>query len=243
MAATRYSAKIAILCANHPVAFPGTGMAAVQIFTKTEKTEFQSGGIHDEKNHLMTDRNEEQLVKECIAGNRLYQEFFYRKYCRKLMGICFRYARNREEAEDYLQESFIRIYSKLYQYKASGSLEGWMKRIVINTILESLRKKSLMFKVTDIEEAMDEAGPDHLLDEVSIQELVGLIHQLSPGYRTVFNLYAIEGYSHKEIASQLGISEGTSKSQYSMARKVLREKIKRQSVERITQHENSERSI
>ena len=140
-------------------------------------------------------------------------------------GICFRYAKNKEEAEDFLQDAFIRIFRNLHQYKAIGSLEGWIRRIVINTIMESMRKKSLMFKVVDLEEAGNEMQPDHFLNEVTIQELVGMIQELSPGCRAVFNLFAIEGYSHKEIADMLGIRVGTSKSHYFHARRILREKI------------------
>jgi RNA polymerase sigma factor (sigma-70 family) len=172
--------------------------------------------------------SDEKLIKECIAGNRQCQELFYRKFSRKMMGVCYRYAKNREEAEDFLQESFIKIFTNLNQYKAIGSLEGWVRRVVINTILETLRKKSLMFKVTDIEEAIDEATGKDLLDDLSVHDLVKMIQELAPGYRAVFNLFAIEGYSHKEIAKQLGISEGTSKSQYSAARKILRERLKKQ---------------
>ena len=175
--------------------------------------------------------SEEILVKECIAANRAYQELFYRKFSGRMLGICYRYAKNREEAEDFLQDAFVRVFMNMHQFKAKGSLEGWVKRIVINTILENMRKKSLMFKVVDIEEASDETGYDDLFNNISIQDLVKLIHELAPGYRTVFNLFAIEGYSHKEIAQQLGITEGTSKSQYSCARRILREKIKEQSEE------------
>ena len=173
----------------------------------------------------MNDVSEEKLLKECIAGNRQYQEILYQKYCRKMAGICFRYAKNKEEAEDFLQDAFIKVFKNLHQFKAKGSLEGWIRRIVINTIMENMRKKSLMFKVVDLEEAGNELQPDNFLSEVSIHELVSLIQELSPGCRAVFNLFAIEGYSHKEIAALLGIRLGTSKSHYFTARKTLRERI------------------
>jgi len=175
--------------------------------------------------------SEEVLVKECIAGNRAYQEMLYRKFSRRMLGVCYRYARNKEEAEDCLQDAFVRVFKNLQQYKATGSLEGWVKRIVINTILENMRKKSMMYKVVDMEEAFDETGHDDLLDNINIQDLVKLIQALAPGYRAVFNLFAIEGYTHREIAKQLGITEGTSKSQYACARKILRRKLKEQSEE------------
>lgn len=172
--------------------------------------------------------SDEVLVKECIGGNRKYQELLYKKFCWKMMGVCMRYSKNREEAEDFLQEGFVKVFMHLNSYKAKGSLEGWVRRVIVNTILDGMRKKSLMFKVVDIEEAGNEAGVNDLLSEISVQDLVGFIQELAPGYRTVFNLFAVEGYSHKEISARLGISEGTSKSQFSMARKVLREKIEEQ---------------
>lgn len=175
--------------------------------------------------------SDETLVRECIAGERQYQEMLYKKFSWKMMGVCMRYSKNREEAEDFLQEGFVKVFTHLRTYKAKGSLEGWVRRVIVNTILDGMRKKSLMFKVVDIEEADHELRADDLLSEISVQDLVALIQELAPGYRTVFNLYAVEGYTHKEIGKRLGISEGTSKSQFAMARKVLREKIDEQSKE------------
>jgi RNA polymerase sigma factor (sigma-70 family) len=172
--------------------------------------------------------SDETLVRECIAGNRQYQEMFYKKFCWKMMGVCMRYSKNKEEAEDFLQEGFVKVFTHLHTFKAKGSLEGWIRRIVVNTILDGMRKKSLMFKVVDIEEAGNEVRADDLLSEISVQDLVAMIQELAPGYRTVFNLFAVEGYTHKEIGTRLGISEGTSKSQFAMARKILREKIDEQ---------------
>src|SRR5687767_14702723 len=176
----------------------------------------------------MEPASDETLVRECIAGNRPYQEMFYKKFCWKMMGVCMRYSKNKEEAEDFLQEGFVKAFTHLRTYKAKGSLEGWVRRIIVNTILDGMRKKSLMFKVVDIEEAGNEVRADDLLSEISVQDLVVMIQELAPGYRTVFNLFAVEGYTHKEIGARLGISEGTSKSQFAMARKVLREKIDEQ---------------
>ena len=172
----------------------------------------------------MNEIPEEKLLKECLAGNRQFQEMLYKKYCRKMAGICMRYARNREEAEDFLQDAFVKVFRNLHQFRSSGSLEGWIRRIVINTIMENLRKKSLMFKVVDLDEAAEEFHPE-IPSGIAVHELVELIQELSPGCRAVFNLFAIEGYSHKEIAAMLGIRVGTSKSHYFTARKILREKI------------------
>ena len=172
----------------------------------------------------MSEIPEETLLKECLAGNRVYQEMLYRRYCRKMAGICMRYARNKEESEDFLQDAFVKVFRNLHQFRSKGSLEGWIRRIVINTIMENLRKKSLMFKVVDLDEAREEERPD-IPSDITIHELVGLIQELTPGCRAVFNLFAIEGYSHKEIAALLGIRVGTSKSHYFNARKLLRERI------------------
>jgi RNA polymerase sigma-70 factor (ECF subfamily) len=137
------------------------------------------------------------------------------------MGVCLRYAKSREEAEDFLQEGFVKIFNSLKQYHGSGSFEGWMRKIIVNTALEAMRKKTVMFSETDVNELIEEPSDDASLNDLNAQELVHQIQKLPPGYRMVFNLYAVEGYSHREIADQLGISEGTSRSQYAKARKQL----------------------
>jgi RNA polymerase sigma factor (sigma-70 family) len=174
---------------------------------------------------VMNEKEIQQLVRGCLDGNRQHQEVLYATYSRRMFGVCMRYARNREEAEDFLQDAFVKVFVHLHQFKSTGSFEGWIRKIVIRTIMENLRKKSLMFKVVDVEEAEDEGGREPFPESVSLGELVTLIQDLSPGCRAVFNLYAIEGYSHAEIAALLGIRTGTSKSHYSTARKILRERI------------------
>jgi RNA polymerase sigma factor (sigma-70 family) len=169
--------------------------------------------------------NEHMLIAKCIAGHRVYQEALYQKYRRKFMGICLRYSKNREEAEDMLQEGFYKIFKSLQQYKAAGSFEGWMRKIMVNTILEEVRKKNLMFSEADISNLPDEPYNDDLWNDMNAKELVALINLLPPGYRVVFNLFAVEGYSHREIGERLGISEGTSRSQFSKARKQLQQMI------------------
>ena len=172
--------------------------------------------------------NEEELVKGCIKGNRRYQELLYLKFCRKMMGVCFRYSKNKEEAEDLLQDAFIRVFTRLHQFRYEGSLEGWIRRVVLSTIFDSFRKKTLMVVLSDYE-ISDEVSDtsDFMADaDIDFEQLVNAIRELSPGYRTVFNMYAIEGYTHKEIGAILGISTGTSKSQYSAARRVLQKKLK-----------------
>lgn len=167
-----------------------------------------------------------ELVKGCIDGNRKYQELLYLKFCKKMMGVCYRYTQNKEEAEDILQDAFIKVYSKLHQFRNEGSLEGWIRRVVLSTIYDSFRKKSFLVVLTEnnLREEPEEA--EDFINEADFDQLVEAIRNLSPGYRTVFNMYAVEGYAHKEIAGILGISIGTSKSQYSAARRILQKKLK-----------------
>lgn len=176
---------------------------------------------------------EENLIKECASGNVLAQKTFYEKFAGKMMGVCLLYARNSDEAEDVLQDAFIKIFNKIPEYVKKGSLEGWVRRIVVNTALDSYRKNKKHQK--DVE-----AGSvDYLLEqksfiveELNAQDLLIIINNLPDGYRMVFNLFAIEGYSHKEIAERLGITESTSKSQYSRAKKVLRDILEKKNLVR-----------
>ena len=168
----------------------------------------------------MTD---EQLVKECVSGNAIAQKKFYDLFARKMMGVCMRYAGNYDEAQDVLQDGFIKIFNKLPKFESKGSLEGWIRRIMVNTALDSYRKNKKHQGNVDV----DSVGfmlekEDYTIEELNAQELLKIIHSIPEGYRVVFNLFAIEGYSHKEIAEQLGVTESTSKSQFSRAKKLLR---------------------
>ena len=169
---------------------------------------------------------EEELVKGCIKGNRRYQELLYLKFCRKMMGVCYRYSRSKEESEDILQEAFIRVFSRLHQFRFEGSLEGWIRKVVLSTVYDNFRKKNFLIVLSDFYSYEEIPVTSDFMSEVDFEELVNAIKELSPGYRTVFNMYAVEGYTHKEIASILGISTGTSKSQYFNARRILQNKLK-----------------
>jgi len=143
-------------------------------------------------------------------------------------GICLRYSKNESEADDFLQDAFIKTFEKLDQFKNVGALGGWIRRVTVTTALGHLRKQKLeLSKLTTVMEEIipDEEG-DYLFQKMDLDDLVAKIQNLPSGYRTVFNLYAIEGYTHKEIAENLNISEGTSKSQYSRARNMLMTEIK-----------------
>lgn len=168
---------------------------------------------------------EEGLIKGCLSGDRSAQRHLYDTYSGKFLTICMRYLKDREHAEDVMIESFMKIFDKLPQFQSKGSFEGWMKRIVVTQALMTLRSnRHLMMEIN----LVDEAGLSHAqyeLTHLEAAELMELVQNLPVGYRTVFNLYAIEGYSHQEIGELLGISEGTSKSQLNRARAALKEKI------------------
>ena len=153
------------------------------------------------------------------------QHELYQRFAPKMYGVCLRYAANAAEAEDILQEGFIKVFGKLESFRREGSFEGWVRRIFVNTAIEHFRKKSYLQPITEKEEGSYEAKNLSVLDNLAEKDIVGLIQELSPGYRTVFNLYVIEGYTHREIADQLGISEGTSKSQLSRAKLILQDLV------------------
>ena len=143
-----------------------------------------------------------------------------------MLGVCLRYATDRMEAEDMLQNGFIKVFNKIADYRGEGSFEGWIRRIMVHSSIEYYRKYHKMVQLVDIEDAASHTSVDaQATSTLAANELMALIQQLAPGYRIVFNLYAIEGYSHREIAEITGISEGASKSQLSRARSVLKEQI------------------
>lgn len=165
----------------------------------------------------------EELIDNCKKGNRKAQEQLYRKYADRLFGICLKYSRNNQEAEDNLHDSFITIFAKIDQYKFKGSFEGWLKRITINTVLLKYRKEEHLNVVTDnIEE---EVEIDNGYEDIELSTLLGYIQELPNKYRLTFNLYVLDGYTHKEIAEKLGTSAGTSKSNLARAKAILKEKI------------------
>jgi len=166
------------------------------------------------------------LVIECVKGNVRAQQMLFDKFARKMLGVCLRYAKNTEQAEDVLQDGFIKVYSKLKDFKMEGSLEGWIRRIMVNTALDQIRKNGKMLGDTNIDDVGYKIENNSFVFEGLIAEdLMKLVQAMPTGYKVVFNMFAIEGYTHFEIAETLGISENTSKSQYSRARAYLREKL------------------
>lgn len=168
---------------------------------------------------------EDGLLKGCLHGDRAAQRHLYESYSGKFLAICMRYLKDREHAEDVMIESFMKIFDKLPQYQSKGSFEGWMKRIVVTQALMKLRSNRHLMMEVNLEFEADYQDHQYELTHLEAAELMDLVKSLPVGYRTVFNLYAIEGYSHQEIADLLGITESTSKSQLNRARTALKEKI------------------
>ncbi len=144
-----------------------------------------------------------------------------------MYGVCLRYAGNTEDANDLLQEGFIKVYKNLAKFRSEGSFEGWIRRIFVNTSIEHFRKKVKLYNVTEAQENTLEDPDISVLDSLAEKDVIALVNELSPGYKTVFNMHVIEGYSHKEIASALGITEGTSKSQLARAKGVLKKSLEK----------------
>lgn len=164
---------------------------------------------------------EQELIRLCVANDTMAQSELYRRFAGKMSGVCLRYARNRTDAQDILQDSFVKVFLNLKSFKGEGSFEGWIKRIVINTSLKHYKKNLKFRSETDIDQAYDITFDNHIVSNMSVNEVMAKVQLMPDGYRTIFNLYAIEGYQHNEIGEMLGISEGTSKSQLSRARNYL----------------------
>lgn len=182
-----------------------------------------------------TVENNEQLreiVDGCIKGQRKHQKRLFELFYGKMMGVCMRYARDQDEAQDMVQSGFIKIFKKLDVYNFEGSLEGWIRRIMVNTAIDQLRKNKRDpfaieddHKVQNIEEEIPFSDEDAQDIQIKAEVAIKAISRLSPAYRTVFNMYVIEGFTHKEIAEYLGISEGTSKSNLAKAKLKLKTEL------------------
>ena len=161
--------------------------------------------------------NELQLIEGCRKGERRAQKELYDAYSRKMMGVCLR---------DLLQDGFVKIFTSMDSYTGSGSFEGWMRKIFVNCALEYLRKSDVLREATDLDNTAELIQPDSsAISDMSAAELMNLVKELPVGFRTVFNMFAIEGYSHKEISEMLNITESTSRSQYTRAKQLLQRRI------------------
>lgn len=202
-------------CEKQPFAF-------VTVFRVTNPVECQ-----------IPDMTEQELIAGCIRQDRTCQELLYKRFYGKMMGVCLRYAKNRDQARDMLQEGLIKVFSTLRNFAGRGSLEGWVRRIVVNTAVDHLRRNKHEYLIVstvsmregDVPDQIDQVDEEDLMAELSEEQILQAVQQLSPAYRTVFNLYVIENLPHKDIAAQLNISEGTSKSNLAKARYQLQKNI------------------
>jgi RNA polymerase sigma factor (sigma-70 family) len=169
--------------------------------------------------------SENELIQGCLKRERVAQKRVYEIYSSKMYTLCYRYVKDAMDAEDILVTSFTKVFDKIDQFKSEGSFEGWIRRIIVNEALTHLRKAKTMYIETTIEMADREPDYASLSDHLEQEDLLAMIKELPTGYRIVFNMYAIDGYSHKEIAEHLGISENTSKSQLSRARTYLQKML------------------
>lgn len=175
---------------------------------------------------MLLEHNLTKLIEGCQSGNRKAQEMLYRLFSAKMLGVCLRYATDKMEAEDMLQNGFIKVFGNIKAYRGEGSFEGWVRRIMVHSSIEYYRRHHKMIQLVETDPAGAEPSVDAAAgSSLEAKDLLAMIQTLPPGYRLVFNLYALEGYAHKEIGEMLHISEGASKSQLSRARAILKEMI------------------
>ena len=167
-----------------------------------------------------------QLIDGCLKNNREAQYKLYNLLSSKMFAVCLRYAKNREAAEDILQDGFVKVFTNIEKFRGDGSFEGWVRRIIVNTAVEYYRKSVKMYPVVNVDDINKEIPWQDTGDTLEMEDVMNMINKLSTGYRTIFNLYVVEGYSHKEIGEMLQINEGTSKSQLARARYLLMDMVK-----------------
>lgn len=171
--------------------------------------------------------SEQDIIQGCIKQDRYFQKYLYDCFASRMLGVCMRYAKDKAEAEDMLQEGFVKVFQNISRFEFKGSFEGWIRRIMVFTAINYYKYRARKFQEDLDVEYYDAPYNDNIIDQISAKEIMALVQQLPDGYRLIFNLFAIEGYSHKEIADQLGIAVGTSKSQYARARAHMKSLIAR----------------
>jgi len=177
---------------------------------------------------------DKKLVELCLKKDSNSLELLYNSYSYKMFGVCLRYAKNRDDAQDLLHDGFIKVYTGLNRYKGEGSLEGWIRRIMVNTAINYYKRKNgHYFMMNDSDEEIFEGYEEDIIEQISTGELLGYINEMPDGYRMVFNMYVIEGYQHNEISEILGISASTSKTQLMKARRYLMKKVKKEAYENV----------
>ncbi len=171
-----------------------------------------------------------KLIESCKSNDREAQYRLYNLLSGKMFAVCLRYAKHREAAEDLLQEGFVKVFMHIDKFRGEGSFEGWVRRIIVNTAVEHYRRSTKMYPMVNVEDVNREISWTDTGDDLELEDLMNMINKLSQGYKTIFNLYVVEGYSHKEIAEMLEISEGTSKSQLARARYLLMDMVKKSEI-------------
>jgi RNA polymerase sigma factor (sigma-70 family) len=169
--------------------------------------------------------SDEELIQGCIKGKDAFQYELYKRYSPKMFGVCLRYCASREEAEDVLQDGFIKVFKKIDSFRFTGSFEGWIRRIMVHTAIRNKYITLRAHEVNTLEGVEHPALDEKVTSKLMMMDLMKIVNELPQGYKIVFNLFAVEGYSHKEIAEMLEIQEATSRSQYLRARQFLREKL------------------
>jgi len=165
------------------------------------------------------------MIEECVSGNVRAQETLYRMLAPKMFGVCLRYSKDSTEAEDNLQEGFIKVFTYIKNFRNEGSLEGWVRKIMVNVSLEKFRKQNLIYPVEDMSVFESKNYSNDIIERITADELIELIQELPPRYRMVFNLFVMEGMNHKEIAELMQITEGTSKSNLARAKDIMKRKV------------------
>ena len=174
---------------------------------------------------ISTTYTQDELIEGCKRGERKYEELLYNTFASKMFAVCMRYANEYAGAEDLVQDGFLKVFKNIDKFRGEGSFEGWIRRIFVNNCIEHYRRKSNLYVVQETEALSYEYYDDNAIQKLMKEDLMKIIQSLSAGYRTIFNLYVIEGYSHREIGELLNITEGTSKSQLARARYLLQKKI------------------
>ncbi|MEZ4777471.1 MAG: sigma-70 family RNA polymerase sigma factor [Bacteroidia bacterium] len=184
------------------------------------------------------DYHEDEIIDGCLNGGRKYQKLLYEQFYGSMMVVCMRYTNDREEARDVLHEAFMKVFKNLKKFNRGTNLGAWIRRIMINTAIDHYRKTAKRPNLVEINQAVHEADSQDVVGDLSAEEILGMVQKLSPAYRTVFNLYVVEGYSHKEVGDLLGISEGTSKSNLAKARAKLQQMVLKSRIVRRAEGDN-----
>jgi RNA polymerase sigma-70 factor (ECF subfamily) len=181
--------------------------------------------MRQEPSYALRELSDQELVLGCLREERKYQEALYARYSRRMYAVCLRYARHHLEAQDLLQDGFVKVFDKLHHFRMEGSFEGWIRRIMVTTCISQYRKKAFKQERFGLEQLPEEPVEPLALDAMGQAELQRLIGELPDGYRIVFNMFAIEGYDHSEISALLGCGESTSRSQLAKARRMLQQRL------------------